>query len=46
MPYAEVRDTRTWYELRGEGQCVSTGETGARASWVMDQCLITYYGER
>ncbi len=33
-------------ELRGEGQCVSTGETGARASWVMDQCLITYYGER
>ena len=33
-------------ELRGKGQCVSTGETGARASWVMDQCLITYYGER
>ena len=33
-------------ELRGEGQCVSTGESGARASWVMDQCLITYYGER
>ncbi len=33
-------------ELRGEGQCESTGESGARTSWVMDQCLITYYGER
>lgn len=33
-------------ELRGKGRCVSTGETGARASWVMDRCLTTYYGER
>lgn len=23
-------------ELRGEGKCPSTGETGARASWIMD----------
>ena len=33
-------------ELLGNGQCESTGESGARTSWVMDQCLITYYGER
>ena len=33
-------------ELCGKGQCTSTGASGARASWVMDQCLITYYGER
>lgn len=33
-------------ELNGQGQCVSTGESGARTSWVMDQCLTTYYGER
>jgi predicted dehydrogenase len=26
-------------ELRGRGRCDSTGETGARASWVMDRCL-------
>ncbi|MBT3604933.1 MAG: Gfo/Idh/MocA family oxidoreductase [Candidatus Latescibacteria bacterium] len=33
-------------ELNGQGQCASTGESGARASWAMDQCLLTYYGER
>lgn len=26
-------------ELRGTGRCPSTGESGARASWVMDRCL-------
>ena len=26
-------------ELRGIGWCTSTGESGARASWVLDQCL-------
>jgi 1,5-anhydro-D-fructose reductase (1,5-anhydro-D-mannitol-forming) len=26
-------------ELRGLGRCESTGESGARASWVMDRCL-------
>jgi hypothetical protein len=26
-------------ELRGCGRCDSTGTTGARASWVLDQCL-------
>jgi 1,5-anhydro-D-fructose reductase (1,5-anhydro-D-mannitol-forming) len=26
-------------ELRGYGQCESTGESGARASWVLDKCL-------
>jgi predicted dehydrogenase len=29
-------------ELRGRGQCESTGESGARASWVMDRCLEAY----
>jgi predicted dehydrogenase len=29
-------------ELRGRGTCESTGESGARASWVMDRCLETY----
>jgi hypothetical protein len=29
-------------ELRGRGQCVSTGESGARTSWVMDRCLEGY----
>ncbi len=33
-------------ELLGRGKCESTAESGARASWVMDQCLITYYGHR
>jgi predicted dehydrogenase len=26
-------------ELAGAGQCPSTGESGARASWVLDRCL-------
>lgn len=30
-------------ELRGRGRCESTGESGARASWVMDQCVSGYY---
>jgi 1,5-anhydro-D-fructose reductase (1,5-anhydro-D-mannitol-forming) len=30
-------------ELRGRGRCESTGETGARASWVMERCLEGYY---
>jgi predicted dehydrogenase len=30
-------------ELTGRGRCESTGETGARASWVMEQCLESYY---
>ena len=29
-------------ELRGKGQCASTGDSGARASWVMDRCLQGY----
>jgi len=30
-------------ELRGQGTCESTGESGARSSWVMEQCLAGYY---
>jgi len=30
-------------ELRGRGRCESTGESGARASWVLDQCVSGYY---
>lgn len=30
-------------ELRGRGCCESTGESAARASWVMDQCVAGYY---
>ncbi|MFB3904525.1 MAG: Gfo/Idh/MocA family protein [Acidobacteriota bacterium] len=30
-------------ELLGQGRCESTGESGARASWVMDRCLEGYY---
>lgn len=30
-------------ELRGRGRCASTGETAARTSWVMDQCVAGYY---
>jgi hypothetical protein len=26
-------------ELNGNGKCVSTGESAARTSWVMDQML-------
>jgi predicted dehydrogenase len=29
-------------ELRGQGRCESTGESGARASWVMDRLLERY----
>jgi hypothetical protein len=32
-------------ELNGQGQCVSTGESGARTTWVMDQLLHSYYQE-
>jgi predicted dehydrogenase len=31
-------------ELHGHGRCESTGESGARTSWVMDQCVAQYYG--
>jgi predicted dehydrogenase len=30
-------------ELNGVGKCPSTGETAARANWVMDQLLADYY---
>lgn len=30
-------------ELRGVGQCDSTGESGARASWVLERCISGYY---
>jgi predicted dehydrogenase len=30
-------------ELHGRGRCESTGESGARSAWVMDQCLGNYY---
>jgi 1,5-anhydro-D-fructose reductase (1,5-anhydro-D-mannitol-forming) len=30
-------------ELGGQGRCESTGESGARASWVMDRCIGGYY---
>jgi predicted dehydrogenase len=33
-------------ELGGRGRCESTGETGARTSWVMDQCLSRYYADK
>jgi predicted dehydrogenase len=33
-------------ELRGRGRCPSTGESGARASWVLDRCVEQYYGAR
>lgn len=33
-------------ELRGEGQCASTGESAARTSWVLDRCLAGYYQEK
>jgi len=29
-------------ELRGKGRCDSTGESGARSSWVMERCLQGY----
>jgi len=30
-------------ELRGQGQCPSTGTSAARTSWVMDRCVQEYY---
>jgi 1,5-anhydro-D-fructose reductase (1,5-anhydro-D-mannitol-forming) len=33
-------------ELGGRGRCESTGESGARTSWVMDRCLDGFYGRR
>ena len=33
-------------ELRGKGKCESTGETGARSSWVMERCLQGYVERR
>ena len=30
-------------QLLGHGSCESTAESGARASWVMDRCLGSYY---
>jgi predicted dehydrogenase len=33
-------------ELRGQGRCESTGESGARSSWVMERCLEGYYESR
>ena len=33
-------------ELRGRGRCESTGESGARASWVMDRLLERYRGPK
>ena len=30
-------------ELLGDGRCPSTGESGARTSWVMDHCVAGYY---
>jgi 1,5-anhydro-D-fructose reductase (1,5-anhydro-D-mannitol-forming) len=33
-------------ELRGMGRCASTGESGARTSWVLDRCIASYYPER
>jgi predicted dehydrogenase len=33
-------------ELRGEGRCPSTGESGARTSWVLDRLVESYYAAR
>ena len=30
-------------ELHGRGKCPSTGESGARTSWVLDECVRDYY---
>jgi predicted dehydrogenase len=32
-------------ELAGRGRCASTGASGARASWVLEQCVREYYGK-
>ena len=33
-------------ELRGEGSCVSTGESAARTAWVLDEMVKGYYQSR
>jgi predicted dehydrogenase len=33
-------------ELHGHGRCPSSGESGARASWALDQCITGYYNRR
>jgi 1,5-anhydro-D-fructose reductase (1,5-anhydro-D-mannitol-forming) len=33
-------------ELRGEGKCESTAESGARASLVLERCVASYYSTR
>jgi 1,5-anhydro-D-fructose reductase (1,5-anhydro-D-mannitol-forming) len=33
-------------QLHGQGHCPSTGATGARVAWLMDQVLADYYGPR
>ena len=30
-------------ELRGRGPCESTGQSGARTQWVLDECVKDYY---
>ena len=30
-------------EVAGRGRCESTGESGARTSWVLDRCVENYY---
>jgi 1,5-anhydro-D-fructose reductase (1,5-anhydro-D-mannitol-forming) len=33
-------------ELAGQGRCPSTGDSGARTSWVLDRCIARYYAQR
>ena len=33
-------------ELNGRGRCESTGDSGARTSWVMDRCVAGYYARK
>jgi hypothetical protein len=33
-------------ELRGVGTCVSTGESGARTNWVLEQMVRDYYSDK
>lgn len=33
-------------ELRGVGKCVSTGESAARSSWVLDEMVKEYYADK
>jgi predicted dehydrogenase len=32
-------------EIAGRGHCESTGDSGARTSWVMDRCVESYYSK-